>query len=42
MVLGVETKENKKTIYVPDIATITRIKDLTQTEKEFTFELDDP
>jgi sulfhydrogenase subunit gamma (sulfur reductase) len=42
MVLEVESKEIENTIYVPDIATITNIKDLTPTEKQFTIEFDEP
>ncbi len=41
MVLNAEKKETKKTIYTPDLATITQVKELTPTEKQFTIELDD-
>ncbi len=41
MVLNAEEKETKKTIYTPDLATITQVKELTPTEKQFTIELDD-
>jgi len=40
MVLNVEEKESNRTIYVPDIATITEIKQLSPTEKQFTIAID--
>ncbi len=41
MVLEAEKKGKKKTIYTPDMATITEISDLTPTEKQFTIQIDD-
>lgn len=41
MVLNAEKKETKKTIYTPDLATITQVEELTPTEKQLTIELDD-
>lgn len=41
MVLGVQEEESKSTIYVPDIAKIRRIKQISSTEKVFRIVLDD-
>ena len=42
MVMDLKEKTKTESIYVPDIATITNIKDLTPTEKQFTIKIDDP
>lgn len=42
MVLELDEKTKKESIYVPDIATITDIKDITSTEKQFSIKIDDP
>jgi sulfhydrogenase subunit gamma (sulfur reductase) len=41
MVLEMAEKTKKDSLYVPFIATITDIKELTQTEKQFTIKIDD-
>ena len=42
MVIEMEEKSKKSTLYTPDIATITDIKEFTPTEKQFLLEFDDP
>ena len=42
MVLELDEKTKKESIYVPDIATIIDIKDITSTEKQFSIKIDDP
>jgi len=42
MVMDLKEKTKTESIYVPDIATITNIKDLTPAEKQFTIKIDDP
>jgi len=41
MVLEIAEKTKKDSLYVPCLATITDIKELTQTEKQFTIKIDD-
>jgi sulfhydrogenase subunit gamma (sulfur reductase) len=42
MVIEMEERSKKSTLYTPDIATITDIKQFTPTERQFIIEFDDP